>query len=164
MRNDLSKMSRTRRLRLALALTAPAFLATASWAISDAAAEEASPIRQAVAVEADGVAESAKIVQTATQTPISSESGARLGAAGRKTGERSKGGRLAEELENLPNLGVRAVDETEVEHAPHGASLFEVMPGSTKLVDLKKSPILAKPVAEETLEGGYKVFTYQTPT
>ncbi|MBR4105586.1 MAG: hypothetical protein IKK39_16190 [Thermoguttaceae bacterium] len=165
MRNDLSKMSRTRRLRLALALTAPTLLATASWAISDAAAEESNPIRQAVAVEAsgNGASESAKIVQTAAQTPISSETGARLGAAGRKTGERTKGGRLAEELENLPNLGVRAVDETEVEHAPHGASLFDVMPGTTKYADLKKNPILAKPVAEEVVDG-YEVATYQPPT
>ena len=164
MRNDLSKESRNWRLRLALTTVAPALIAATSGAISNAAAEEASPIRQAVAVEESGVAESAKIVQTAAQTPISSEEGARLGSARVKSGERSKGGRLAEELENLPNLGVRAVEEGESEHAPHGASLFDVMPGTTKLADLTKNPILAKPVAEETIEGGYKVFTYQTPT
>ena len=163
MRNDLSKESRNWRLRLALTTVAPALIAATAGTISDAAAEEASPIRQAVAVEAGDVAESAKIVQTAAQTPISTEAGARLGAAGRKTGERSKGGRLAEELENLPNLGVRAVDEGEVEHAPHGAELFDVMPGTTKFVDLKKNLNLAKPVAEEVVDG-YEVATYQPAT
>lgn len=163
MRNDLSKESRNWR-RLGLAALAPtALIATIPWAISEASAEEARPVRQAVAVEANDAAPSAKIVQTAAQTPISSEAGARLGSARRKEGERSKGGRLAEELENLPNLGVRAVEEGEVEHAPHGAALFEVMPGAAKFADLKKNPILSSPVAEEVVDG-YQVSTYQVPT
>ena len=102
------------------------------------------------------------IEQTAGETPIASQNGARLSRA-KKTDAPASQRRAVDDVEkDLPNINVRA-DDAPTEHKPHGASLAGVQPGATKFSELLAIPTFAKPVADETVEG-YRVQTFQDPT
>ncbi len=103
----------------------------------------------------------AEIELTAAKTPVATDVQAKIGKA-KKTSS-GKVGKMADELETLPNLNVRPDDEKNTEHKPHGASLAGVQPGVTKLSELASNPTFQSPVAEEVVEG-FQVNTYQNPT
>lgn len=178
MRNEINRSERvaastngTKKSRFAalsatlLATVATAAAPTAIWAASgDSGVGErtgAAFVRPAFAVEKSTA--SGKIVQTAAQTPISTDSDARIGVPARRNGAPGRAGKMAAELENLPQMNVRPDDPSQPEHQPHGAELFDVLPGATRFSELKKNPILSNPVAEESVDG-YAVATYQVPT
>ena len=101
-----------------------------------------------------------EILQVAGQTPIASKNGIDIGKA-KKGSSQNKG--LVDELEEIPNIDVRADTDASTGHKPHGAMFMEVMPGVTKFSELDKNPTLGKPVAIEKVDG-YDVATFQTAT
>ncbi len=146
----------SKRLKCACTALATAFI---GFAGIFAFAEEDGAVRSAVFVESPAKALDA-IVQTSGKTPVATSEEAKIGKAKKK--EATNGGKIVDELENLPDLNVRP-DDGHVDHKPHGASLAGVQPGVTKMSELKSNPTFSKPVAEETVEG-FKVNTYQDPT
>lgn len=145
------------KLRLCIVAAGLAVLSV-SLGASNAFADD-NPISSAVQIQsASGLADS--IEQTAGEVPVASETGTKMGRA--KQTEATRGGKIVDELEKLPDLNVRADDAVE-EHKPHGASLAGVQPGVTKYSDLRKTPTFANPVEEETVDG-FQVAIYQDPT
>lgn len=101
------------------------------------------------------------ILQTSGEAPVASKNGVELGRT-RKSNAPQKNN-LADELEGIPNLNVRADNDAASGHKPHGAKFMEVMPGETKFSDLRSNPMLKTPVATENVDG-FDVATYQIPT
>ena len=119
-----------------------------------------SSVSSAVAQEAANLGAN-PIVQTSGQAPVASESGKTLSKTKANAG--GKKNSLVDEIEDWPQLNVRADNADASGHKPHGAKFLEVMPGVTKFSDLSKNPILKEPVATEKVDG-YDVATFQTPT
>ena len=156
-RNDTADKMRIGRIAMAMALA----LSATSYAVASHGNDPVLAENLNSVVNEAGTETKSAITQTAGETPVASKTGVELGRARKANGtSRSK---LADDLEKLPNLNVRADDNSSEGHKPHGAKFMEVMPGVTKFSELGSNPMLKEPVAREKVDG-FDVATYQTAT